>query len=1254
MKKRKRKMEENKVECLKGAFLISSSLLILIINSLFITAQLNTIALCQPITTHFDEEHHRLNLSQSNSSQNGNIMQTEINPIFLLNNPNKSQVDQVNSSDSSLISQQLQQQHASKSEVLNDNSLDNDLLAVESNRSLDVAATQKSKAQPPTRDQQTNPPYASNISTSSSASSHYARLNSSFSQPASTTLQPLNDTHLLKLHRATNPPSFVREHQQHRTTSVGSDIFQTKSHFTHQLTNNNSYTSGLKYSAQQTSGHQQASNVLLPITSSWHSLYYSPSTVAKQTGRQPVIHPSSNFQPASTSDHRLREDVKNFTQQSDNYLKPNASSSTIVSNQIEQESATNISESSQGLAKPSSLNNFPSLLSLNVDELKEEQLERTLAIGNYQRTNARNMSWSQLLRQATESNVMESLMVTNKSIVSLLCDTNDMLIRFKFKQPFRGSVMTNLDRKKSCRLFGTGGYYYEMRISLNDCGTRQEMHRVFINNILIEFNDSSSKSAFPTNNQHPNLDIAENEIKTIICSYPIKPRAPPPPDLPIGLSERIVEQAAAPSEPARLVYYEPLVLISGLLFLSLTFLGLTVSAYMFAKRFRGGSRLNLSSRNNLSTDNTRAGGFTTSRIYRNSPAQMANFLLAPPLIGSEDDINKTKRLNPTIPQTTFVKKYKTIPDRRRGGGEASNVKRYLNDRFGREDVTLTKIGTKDDEFRYGDKRVAKNGFSTVNLNPNDSPDSLADKNDKSSITTIAIPFSTKTKSRSEHVNSLDKFVGSRIKLAANSSSDSSEQSQVNISSRQRDAEASFRKGDKPISPPPLPPQSKSKSKSETKMEEKERQESDNKIDNQTTFSRSTKKSRYYKSERVTKTEYPSVDSKEVQAGGDTPPFGSLRSRLTSPREFKRLQEITRMFEEVIVEKPSAGNDGATVAHKIDLKPSKYKSKILNNVEESERRFLANMLAKDELFRSLVVDSTNRDTFIRKLKESSTYGKRFSESTWKLLEEILLDPDITSGVDSNSIINHIDSSSHSETENLRDGKRIVSPSSNRNDTKQHLVLSQQQLIEKREEDSHESVYIEEYKSDNQVKLSEKGDDKNGHDASTDDNDDGDDESVLVEIDAHYSDSQRIERDDSLNSNGSNIKGQASILTKSPKRSAKLVARSTTPTNKVQHKDTVRVSQFNSTTKEGGMTGTLINIDSVTNFTSSKDFSTYTKSRIEHTRYEAQDDSLPLFDQSEKIGSYDYAKETFKLSPKLSSNTFNRRMLKRPPLRKFSDE
>lgn len=1343
MKKRKRKMEEKRVAVKRSqvALLISSSfVIILIINSILLTIIANTAVVhCDPTVAaaataaHFDEEHHRLNLSQSTSgvggSNNGNtltdhkiiIIQTETvptNPSVLFNNANRSQqVNQANLSDSlQLISQQQQQQQCTnnKSEISNDNSIidNNDLLAVESGHHLSsVAAGSQTKqltTQAPIREQQTNPPYASNIS----ATSHYARLLNNSLETTRTTLQPLNETssnYLSKLYRAKSLPTFLQDQQQHLTTNKDSPTFyQPTAKHSHQFNlHNYTTTGGLKFvpsQQQQASNHNNqatSSNVSLPITSSWHSLYYSPSVLATKQAGRPAIGSSSSVQvttkaAAAATDEEEKEEGKYTTHQRniDNNLR-----SKINISQVEHESelSKTTSSSSPFSSTPhqintnqqtiSSITNFPSLLSSNGElEGEEEKFERTLAIGNYQRTNnTKNMSWSQLLRQATENNVMESLMVTNKSIVSLSCDTNDMLIRFKFKQPFKGSVVTNLDKSKSCRLLGTGGYYYEMKISLNDCGTRQEMPRLFINNIQIEFQDKSSL-------QQNSFDFVENEIKTIICSYPIKPRAPPPPDLPFGLSERIIEQATAPNEPAKLVYYEPLVLISGLLFLSLTLLGLTMSAYMLAKRFKSSRSTNLARRidrstfyqsnndNGLKDDN---GFISSSRLYRNSPAQIANFsFLSPPLIGSEDDINKRKFDKIKAQTRKLEQNYKTIPDER-GRKIRANMKRYSDsgNSFSISNKATIET-TKNKSLKHNNEnkqQVTQNGFSTINLNPNDSPDSLADKNDRSSITTIEIPFSSETRlsEPSNTFESLNRIVSSK---------EIEEEEAVNSKSKRM-----MNRDSKPTSPPPLPPPEFNKLAETTRRKHEIREEEGRNLQNQAkkeeindherlTRFRSTKKSsQYYKSERLTRRKYPRVQSKEVQAGGDTPPFGSFRSKLTSPREFKRLQEITRMFEEVIVEKvvsKTANKDdndggGGKVVHKIDIKPSKYKSKILDQVEESERHLLANMLTKDELFRSLVVDSTNKETFDRKLKGSPTYGEKFSESTWKLLEEILLDQDINSflsspsGIDSNQVINHIDSSSNSAPDDDNDTTKFAENNSRQrvikvitmndhHNQQQHVVVSE----------SH-SMHDKDGKFDNKVKSSNnKGDaDANSSVGSSNDGD----ESVLVEINAAVAqqpDSHQGEQNDSLNSvlqedsddnvvktnhtlkpNNNSPKSLPEPLTAN--RELQSTTSQPTTNNKVHHKDTVRVSQFNSTTKEGGMTGTLINIDSVTNFTSSKDFSTFTKSRIEHTRYDVQDDSLPSFGHIEKVNSYEYANETIKSSPKFNNNTFSRKMLKKPP-------
>lgn len=48
-----------------------------------------------------------------------------------------------------------------------------------------------------------------------------------------------------------------------------------------------------------------------------------------------------------------------------------------------------------------------------------------------------------------------------------------MIVKINFTAPFRGVVYANYDRESNCKFFGDGGQYYEMRIPLTGCGTKQ-------------------------------------------------------------------------------------------------------------------------------------------------------------------------------------------------------------------------------------------------------------------------------------------------------------------------------------------------------------------------------------------------------------------------------------------------------------------------------------------------------------------------------------------------------------------------------------------------------------------------------------------------------------------------------------------------------------------------------------------------------------------------------------------------------------
>lgn len=465
----------------------------------------------------------------------------------------------------------------------------------------------------------------------------------------------------------------------------------------------------------------------------------------------------------------------------------------------------------------------------------EDEFERHLNEGQYQRTKSMaNMSWAQILRQANESDVMESLLVTNTSVVSLWCDTEDMLVRFKFRKPFHGRLSSTFDRDKSskCRVAGTGAHYYEMRVPLNDCGTKRENPRLFINNIQIQFYQSATTSSF---------DLDGDELKTIICSYPLKPRAPPP-------SERIVEaptDAPLEQQPAKLsqVYYEPLLLISGLVMLALAFVGLTTSAYLIAKRKR-----QLSSLSDALNSSPISGN-----IYRRAPAQLANTnrWLAPPLIGA-----------PRSPRPTATS----------SKSETKAISRT-------SPIQVTKPPRKSQHKR--EPTVVGE------------VDSLVD--DSKSVTTIEVSYSK------------DKYIEQHTQ---------------------------------PII---------------------------------------------------------QTQSKAVQAEDESVPFSSLRPTLTSPREFKRLQEIARLFDPILIENHvDRGDDRSIVYTTTRLSPSKYKTRILDVVDEQELRELSHLLRTDELFRSLVIESTDEQIFRRKLRKHPMYASKFKSDTWRLLRDVLLDPELAPG------------------------------------------------------------------------------------------------------------------------------------------------------------------------------------------------------------------------------------------------------------------
>ncbi|XP_077506930.1 uncharacterized protein LOC144116121 [Amblyomma americanum] len=160
-----------------------------------------------------------------------------------------------------------------------------------------------------------------------------------------------------------------------------------------------------------------------------------------------------------------------------------------------------------------------------------------------------------------------SEILTNRTRAYLSCASGEMVVKINFSEPFRGITYVDYDKTSPCKFYGDGRKYYELRIPLKGCGTKQEAPRVFINNIIVRF--------------HRSLELEEDEIKTIICRYP-PPLAPPPTNViaPIIEPPPILPATKHP----KLSEVELLLIICALLFLTLLLLGIGIAYYCLKKR----------------------------------------------------------------------------------------------------------------------------------------------------------------------------------------------------------------------------------------------------------------------------------------------------------------------------------------------------------------------------------------------------------------------------------------------------------------------------------------------------------------------------------------------------------------------------------------------------------------------------------------------------------------------------------------------
>ncbi|GFS29484.1 ZP domain-containing protein [Nephila pilipes] len=175
-----------------------------------------------------------------------------------------------------------------------------------------------------------------------------------------------------------------------------------------------------------------------------------------------------------------------------------------------------------------------------------------------------------VLRQGESSVDTQSVIVTARTGAFLSCESGDIVVKVNFTQPFRGLMYAHRSRNSPCRIHGTGGYYYELRIPLKGCGTWQESPRVFVNNITIRF--------------HSALELEEDETKTVVCRYP-PPLTQPPGSVEI-VEPTIVTQTPTPTRvsTARLSEVEILIIICLLLFLSLLTLGIGIAYFCLKRR----------------------------------------------------------------------------------------------------------------------------------------------------------------------------------------------------------------------------------------------------------------------------------------------------------------------------------------------------------------------------------------------------------------------------------------------------------------------------------------------------------------------------------------------------------------------------------------------------------------------------------------------------------------------------------------------
>lgn len=729
---------------------------------------------------------------------------------------------------------------------------------------------------------------------------------------------------------------------------------------------------------------------------------------------------------------------------------------------------------------------------------------------------------------------LESFMVTNRSMVSLQCDKNHMFVQLNFREPFYGRIQTNIDQASSCFIWGHGNRSINWRIGLYDCGTRQEIPRVFINNLQIQFIDHKASSK----TSRLDIDQAE-EIKTIVCSYPLKPIAQQPNDLiswipnTKNVSDRIVQQLFKPGagtgSPAQLVEYDPLLIVAGFVLMSLAILIFGLSGFVLKQRLKGGQRQRRSAKFDDSWKS-----LDSTRLYKTSPSLVANQHLS--------DLDLTGK------PSNFIRPPLLSWSRR--GGRQTWMPRVRNGIHVSHPMSSSRSKRAKQHSKFPQTksrthpRAQKSGTKEARYEKRDS------LGESSSVTMIEIP----------HM---------------------SPQADV------RDERKS------PDSPHPKDPNLH-------QGHDQQIIENTGQVDElQDNVAGST--------EMIKKPETKAKAKTVVQVNKETEDvtrLGSIRKTLTSPTEFRRLKQIERLFAVDTSQLSSL---------------TKKQQEIMQLMKPDEYNLVRDKLKSDELFRSHVIQSKDPESFDKKLRQNPKYRQNFKPETWDLLENILIGPskinaETPKDLDdySKNTNNHRDLNGNEQAGNhiqtkLRDQRPTMptqlAQSSSRNST-----------YNKRLRDSeleHDPIIdpIDDRPADREEKLVQT-------------NCDSLEESIKSTISIDYDTKQQRNKTVSESSSSSGDKSRGFRgLGEYLEMDMKL-----TNTDRERGPSLVRVSQYSSSKTRNqrghGLSGTVIEIDSVTSITSGDDFRAYAKSSIEHKKYQDRyDDNSPTSSMSIKLSDSD---------------------------------